>query len=73
MTNEENILPLNLDDLKTIAIIGPNTETAQIMGGSSAQVNAHYAIPPYYGIAAQVGDKVQLGGVEMWVQTFLRW
>lgn len=60
LKNEENILPLNLDALKAIAIIGPNAKTAQIMGGGSAQVNAHYAIPPYYGIAAQVGDKVQL-------------
>ncbi len=60
LKNEGNILPLNLDNLKTIAIIGPNAKTAQIMGGGSAQVNAHYAITPYDGIAAQVGDKVQL-------------
>lgn len=31
------------------------------MGGGSAQVNAHYAITPYAGIAAQVGNTVQLG------------
>jgi beta-glucosidase len=61
LKNEGNILPLNLDSLKTIAIIGPNAKTAQIMGGGSAQVNAHYAITPYDGIAAQVGDKAQLG------------
>lgn len=60
LKNEEDILPLNLDTLNTIAIIGPNAKTAQIMGGGSAQVNAHYAITPYDGIAAQVGDKVQL-------------
>ncbi len=61
LKNEGNILPLHADTLKTIAIIGPNAKTAQIMGGGSAQVNAHYAITPYAGIAAAVGDKVQLG------------
>jgi beta-glucosidase len=61
LKNEGNILPLNGDTLKTLAIIGPNAKTAQIMGGGSAQVNAHYAVTPYDGIAAHIGDSVQLG------------
>ncbi len=61
LKNEGNILPLNEDTLKTLAIIGPNAKTAQIMGGGSAQVNAHYIVTPYDGIAAHVGDSVQLG------------
>ncbi len=61
LKNENNILPLQKDTLKTLAIIGPNAKTAQIMGGGSAQVNAHYAITPYAGIAAYVGDAIQLG------------
>ncbi|GAC1431896.1 MAG: glycoside hydrolase family 3 C-terminal domain-containing protein [Ktedonobacteraceae bacterium] len=61
LKNEGNILPLHKDTLKSLAIIGPNAKTAQIMGGGSAQVNAHYAITPYAGIAAQMGDTIQLG------------
>ncbi len=61
LKNEGNILPLQKDTLKTLAIIGPNAKTAQIMGGGSAQVNAHYAITPYAGIAAHVKDAIQLG------------
>jgi beta-glucosidase len=61
LKNKGDILPLNLDSLKTIAVIGPNAKTAQIMGGGSAQVNTHYAITPYDGIVAQVGDKAQFG------------
>ncbi len=61
LKNEGNILPLQKDTLKTLAIIGPNAKTAQIMGGGSAQVNAHYAVTPYAGISAQVGDTIQLG------------
>ncbi|MDW8147943.1 MAG: glycoside hydrolase family 3 C-terminal domain-containing protein [Roseiflexaceae bacterium] len=60
LKNEGGILPLNLANLSSLAIIGPNAKTAQIMGGGSAQVNAHYAISPYDGIAARVGDQVNL-------------
>jgi beta-glucosidase len=60
LKNTGNILPLDLTKLARLAIIGPNAKTAQIMGGGSAQVNSHYAITPYEGIAAQVGDRVQL-------------
>jgi len=35
-----------------IAVIGPNAKTAQIMGGGSAQVNAHYSVSPFDGLAA---------------------
>ncbi len=61
LKNDGNALPLDLTTLQSIAIIGPNAKTAQIMGGGSAQVNAHYAITPYDGIAARVGDRVNLG------------
>jgi len=60
LKNEGSILPLHKDTLKTLAIIGPNAKTAQIMGGGSAQVNAHYAITPYEGIASYVGDSIEL-------------
>lgn len=60
LKNDGGILPLNLANLSSIAIIGPNAKTAQIMGGGSAQVNAHYAISPYDGIAARVDGQVIL-------------
>ncbi len=60
LKNVGNILPLDANTLNTIALIGPNAKTAQIMGGS-AQVNAHYLVTPYDGIAAHVGDRAQLG------------
>ncbi len=60
LRNEGALLPLAASKVKSIAIIGPNAKVAQIMGGGSAQVNAHYAICPYEGIRAKVGDKVKL-------------
>jgi beta-glucosidase len=40
----------------TVAAIGPNAKTAQIMGGGSAQLNAHYQVSPYDGLTAALGD-----------------
>ncbi|HYF64916.1 MAG TPA: glycoside hydrolase family 3 C-terminal domain-containing protein [Herpetosiphonaceae bacterium] len=53
-------LPLDRGRLSTLAVIGPNAGTAQIMGGGSAQVNAHYRVSPFEAIQALVGDEVEL-------------
>jgi beta-glucosidase len=61
LKNAGNILPLQREKLTSIAVIGPNAKVARIMAGGSAQVNAHYAITPYEGIVAKVGDQVKIG------------
>jgi beta-glucosidase len=61
LLKNDGILPLDKNALTTLAVIGPNAKTAQIMGGGSAQVNAHYRVSPLEGIAAQVGQSVELG------------
>src|SRR5260221_13853795 len=61
LKNEQHVLPLQRERLNSIAMIGPNAQVAQIMGGGSAQVNAHYAITPFDGIMARVGDRVSVG------------
>jgi beta-glucosidase len=48
------ILPLKPDT--RIAVIGPNAKRAQIMGGGSAQLNAHYRVSPWEGLVAQLGE-----------------
>ncbi|WP_316356899.1 beta-glucosidase [Devosia sp.] len=47
-------LPLRGDG--SIAVIGPNAKIAQIMGGGSAQLNAHYRISPWQGLVSAVGE-----------------
>jgi beta-glucosidase len=61
LKNEQQILPLQHEKLTSIAVIGPNAQVAQITGGGSAQVNAHYAVTPFEGIVARVGDHVRVG------------
>ena len=46
------LLPIDPKASGKIAVIGPNAKTAQIMGGGSAQVNAHYSVSPFEGLAA---------------------
>ncbi|MBC7248812.1 MAG: glycoside hydrolase family 3 C-terminal domain-containing protein [Anaerolineae bacterium] len=61
LKNEDSILPLNIERIKSLAIIGPNAKVARIMGGGSSQVNPHYAITPFEGILSKVGDAVEIG------------
>ncbi len=56
LKNERNLLPLQREHFTSLAMIGPNAQVAQIMGGGSAQVNAHYAVTPFDGVMTKVGD-----------------
>ncbi len=61
LLKNNGILPLEKQNLKSIALIGPNVKTAQIMGGGSAQVSAHYVINPFDGIQSLLGNDVKIG------------
>lgn len=55
LLKNDGLLPLDLSGGQRVALIGPNARTAQIMGGGSAQVNAHYRVAPLEGLLAQAG------------------
>lgn len=55
LLKNDGLLPLDMSAGQRIALIGPNARTAQIMGGGSAQVNAHYRVAPLDGLLAQSG------------------
>lgn len=61
LLKNDGVLPLDADRLTKVAVIGPNAREARIMGGGSAQVNAHYRVSPLEGITAQLGERVELG------------
>lgn len=54
LLKNDGLLPLARTG--TLAVIGPNARVAQIMGGGSAQLNPHYAVSPWDGLAAALGD-----------------
>jgi beta-glucosidase len=53
LLKNDGILPLAGSG--QVAVIGPNAKTAQIMGGGSAQLNAHYRISPWEGLVGALG------------------
>ena len=61
LKNADGALPLHADKLLSVAIIGPNAQEARIMGGGSAQVNAHYRVTPYDGVVSKLGKEVAVG------------
>ena len=57
LKNEQNILPLNKEKLKSIAVIGPNAAFLPLDGNSSSKVLPAYRIPVTQGIKAIVGEQ----------------
>ena len=60
MQNTGNLLPLNLEKVNKIAVIGENAIKAMTVGGGSSSLKARYEISPLDGIKARVGDKAEV-------------
>ncbi|POY37598.1 glycosyl hydrolase [Solitalea longa] len=60
LKNEGNILPLNKDAIKSIAVIGQNADRPNSLGGGSSQVKAKYEITPLQGLKNLVGNSVKV-------------
>ncbi|OLV19036.1 glycoside hydrolase family 3 C-terminal domain-containing protein [Deinococcus marmoris] len=54
LKNDGGLLPLPAG--ATVAVIGPNAAHAQVMGGGSAQMNAHRKVSPLEGLSAALGE-----------------
>ncbi|MGC4192241.1 MAG: glycoside hydrolase family 3 C-terminal domain-containing protein [Thermomicrobiales bacterium] len=59
LRNENAALPLDRQKVKKIAVIGPNAKAAQIMGGGSAQVNAHYIVSPWDALTTRLHGEAE--------------
>ncbi len=57
LKNEKNILPLNIDKIKSIAIIGPNAAILPLDGNSSSKVIPSYQIPVENAIRKVLGNE----------------
>ncbi len=60
LKNENNLLPLNIDGLKKISIIGPNADKEMAMGGGSSQVLPPYEVTPLKGMEEKCKGKVEI-------------
>ncbi len=57
LLKNNGLLPLEGAAPGRLAVLGPNAKVAQIMGGGSSQLNAHYRVSPYDGLAAALGGE----------------
>ena len=60
LKNEADMLPINLDKVKTIAVIGDNADKIMATGGVGAGVKALYEITPLAGLRNRIGDKAKI-------------
>ncbi len=60
LKNESALLPLDINALKKIAVIGPNADKKMGQGGGSSQVRPPYEITPLQGIKNKCRDKVKI-------------
>lgn len=57
LKNEENILPFNKNELKSVAVIGPNAGVLPLDGHSSSNVLPSYRIPVEKALKDMLGDE----------------
>ncbi|KAL1893285.1 hypothetical protein Sste5346_006461 [Sporothrix stenoceras] len=60
LKNEGNILPLQRDRLKKVALLGPLAKTAAAHGGGSASLNSHYKISAYDAFVERLTPDVEV-------------
>jgi beta-glucosidase len=60
LKNENHVLPLDINKIKKVAIIGQNAVQPQSFGGATAFVKAKYEISPLMGITKKIGNKASI-------------
>jgi len=60
LKNDNQLLPIHPEKIKTIAVIGDNADRKQAHGGFSSALKAKYEITPLQGLKNKIGDKVKL-------------
>ncbi|NIA31689.1 MAG: hypothetical protein GWP06_17490, partial [Actinobacteria bacterium] len=58
LKNENNFLPLHRKKIKSIAVIGPNSNVARVDGGGSGEYYGYYQISPLQGIVSKIGNDI---------------
>ncbi len=60
LRNEHETLPFDRSALRKLAVIGPNADAAQIMGGGSAKIRAFHYTTPLAALRARLGDEMEI-------------
>ena len=60
LKNENELLPLNIEKIKSLAIIGQGALTARIGGGGSSKVSTTYSVSPIEALKNRLGDNIEI-------------
>ena len=60
LKNDKDVLPVDLESVKKIAVIGENAIKMMTVGGGSSSLKAQHECIPMEGILAAVGDKAEV-------------
>ena len=60
LLRNEGVLPLEPGSLRSLAVVGPNAERAQLMGGGSAKLRPYYRVAPLDAIRERFGAGVDV-------------
>lgn len=60
LQNHNNVLPVDLNHVKKIAVIGENAVKMMTVGGGSSSLKVKYEVSPLDGIKKRVGDKAEV-------------
>jgi len=65
LKNDNNVLPLDISKIKSLAVIGPNAHENRPKKGTYSLLGGYSGLPPFYvsaldGIKAKVGDRVKI-------------
>ncbi|MFW5751434.1 MAG: glycoside hydrolase family 3 protein, partial [Planctomycetota bacterium] len=60
LKNDNAVLPLDPDTIRTLAVIGDNADRTHAQGGGSSAVVAHHEITPLSGLRELLGDAVRI-------------
>lgn len=60
LKNQDNLLPLNINEIESIAILGPNADKEMAEGGGSSAVKPPYEITPLKGITEKCNGTIKL-------------
>ncbi|MCV9927165.1 glycoside hydrolase family 3 C-terminal domain-containing protein [Flavobacterium sp. LS1R49] len=60
LQNKNNILPINLNKTKKIAVIGENAIKMMTVGGGSSSLKAKYEISPLDGLKKRIGTQAEI-------------
>ncbi|MDR3367073.1 MAG: glycoside hydrolase family 3 C-terminal domain-containing protein [Prevotellaceae bacterium] len=60
LKNDNGVLPLNVAELKSIAVIGDNAVRKHSLGGLSSEIKALYEVTPLEGLRKKLGGQLQI-------------